>query len=136
MDDFRAGLRDMQDEEERLLVLRDADAKRRLTQTKTALLGGILLGLLITLVAGWNVQRDGARRGLAEHELRASEEKYRRLIQGVKDYAILMLGPLGEIRSWNPGAERMTGCKFEEVVGQNFSRFFSPEDVRSGIRRI
>ncbi len=132
MDDFRAGVHQMQDEEERLLVLRDADAKRRLTQTKIALLGGIFLGLLITLVAGWNVQRDGAKRGLAEQELRASEEKYRRLIQGVKDYAILMLGPLGEIRSWNPGAERMTGCKFEEVVGQNFSRFFSPEDVQRG----
>src|SRR3984957_4771152 len=54
------------------------------------------------------------------------------LVNGIKDYAILMLGPLGEIRSWNPGAERMSGCRFEDVVGQNFSRFFPAEDVASG----
>jgi len=43
-----------------------------------------------------------------------------------------MLGPLGEIRSWNPGAERMSGCKFEEVAGQNYSRFFPVDDIKSG----
>jgi PAS domain S-box-containing protein len=43
-----------------------------------------------------------------------------------------MLGPQGEIRSWNPGAERMTGCTWEEVAGQNFSRFFSADDVKLG----
>ena len=87
---------------------------------------------LITVIAGWNVERDSFKRGLAEKAHRESEDKYRRLVQGVQDYAILMLGPLGEIRSWNPGAERMTRCKFEEVVGQNFSRFFPPEDLKRG----
>ena len=43
-----------------------------------------------------------------------------------------MLGPSGEIRTWNPGAERMTGCGYEEVVGQNFSRFFPADDVKQG----
>jgi PAS domain S-box-containing protein len=44
----------------------------------------------------------------------------------------LMLGPLGEIRSWNPGAERMSGCAFEEVAGQNYSRFFPADEIASG----
>jgi len=132
MDDFRARLRDMQQEEERLLVIRVADAKRRLSQSRVALIIGIVLGLLITALAGWSVQRESSRLEKAEQALRISEDKYRRLVDGVQDYAILMLGPLGEIRSWNPGAQRMTGLKFEEVVGQNFSRFYPPEDVAKG----
>ena len=43
-----------------------------------------------------------------------------------------MLGPAGEIRSWNPGAKQITGCTWEEVAGQNFSRFFPPDDIKSG----
>ena len=132
MDDFQKLISEMQDEELRLLRLREADSKRRLDQTKTVLILGTLLGMLVASAAGWSAHRDSFARGLAEEALQDSEEKYRRLIQGVQDYAILMLGPQGEIRSWNPGAERMTGCKFEEVAGQNYSRFFSPEDLKRG----
>ncbi|MGC2751893.1 MAG: PAS domain S-box protein [Candidatus Acidiferrum sp.] len=132
MDGYREAIREMQEEEYRLLVLRDADARRRLGQTKTVLILGTFLGVLIAATAGWSAHHDSVARGLAEAALRESEDKYRRLIQGVQDYAILMLGPQGEIRSWNPGAERMTGCKFEEVAGQNYSRFFSPEEVKRG----
>jgi PAS domain S-box-containing protein len=130
MEDFQALIRTLQAEEQRLLVLRIADAKRRLAQTQIVLLFGTLLGVLIAAGAGWSVQRDSSGRALAEEALQESEHKYRTLIQGVRDYAILMLGPRGEIRTWNPGAERMTGCTFEEIAGQNFSFFFSPEDIQ------
>jgi PAS domain S-box-containing protein len=132
MDDFQTLIGQMQDEELRLLVVREGDAKRRFRQTETVLILGTVLGLLITCLAGWSAHRDYSARGLAEQALSDSEEKYRRLIHSVQDYAILMLGPRGEIRSWNPGAERMTGCKFEEVSGQNYSRFFSLEDIKRG----
>jgi PAS domain S-box-containing protein len=132
MDDFQTLLGQMQGEELRLLTVREGEAERRFRQTETVLILGTVLGLLITCLAGWSAHRDYSARELAEHALIDSEEKYRRLIHGVQDYAILMLGPQGEIRSWNPGAERMTGFKFEEVSGQNFSRFFSPEDVKRG----
>jgi PAS domain S-box-containing protein len=112
--------------------LRDAEAKRLLIQTKTVLILGSMLGLLIAGAAGWSASRDQRRRGVAEQALRESERKYRMLIDGVRDYAIFMLGPEGAIRSWNPGAERMTGSTYEEIAGQNFSRFFSPEDIKSG----
>jgi PAS domain S-box-containing protein len=132
MDDFQTLLGQMQGEELRLLTVREGEAERRFRQTETVLILGTVLGLLITCLAGWGAHRDYSARELAEHALIDSEEKYRRLIHGVQDYAILMLGPQGEIRSWNPGAERMTGFKFEEVSGQNFSRFFSAEDVKRG----
>jgi PAS domain S-box-containing protein len=120
---------ELQREEERLLALRSEVAAANQRQTKLMLIVGILLGLLITGASGWNVHRDNARRGVAERALKESERKYRMLVDGVKDYAILMLGVNGEIRSWNPGAERMSGCTFEEVKNQNFARLFPREDV-------
>jgi PAS domain S-box-containing protein len=132
MADYKAIVRQMQDEERRLLVLRGSESALSLARTKVIQVLATIMGLLITAAAAWSAQRDSARRRLAEAALRASEEQYRRLIEGVQEYAIFMMGPHGEIRSWNPGAERMTGCTFDEVVGQNFSRFFLGDDIRQG----
>jgi PAS domain S-box-containing protein len=132
VDDFQGVVRGMQDEELRLLVQRDADAKRRLGQTKTVLILGTALGLLIAAVAGWSVQRDNSRRGLAEDALRNSEEKYRIFLDGVQDYAIFTLDPLGMVASWNAGAERIKGYKADEIIGQNFSRFYLQNDIDQG----
>lgn len=65
----------MQSEELRLLVLRNADAKRRLSQTKTVLIVGTVLGLLITVAAGWSVQRDGSERKQARSKLLSLTER-------------------------------------------------------------
>jgi diguanylate cyclase (GGDEF)-like protein/PAS domain S-box-containing protein len=65
----------MQSEELRLLVLRNADAKRRLSQTKTVLIVGTVLGLLITAAAGWSVQRDGSERNQARSKLLSLTER-------------------------------------------------------------
>ena len=132
MDEFQGVVREMRDEELRLLVQRNADAKRRLGQTKSVLILGIVLGLLIAAVAGWSVQRDSSGRGLAEEALRDSEEKYRMLLNEVQDYAIFMLDPQGQIISWNAGAERIKGYRAEEIIGHNFSRFFPAEDIERG----
>jgi len=132
MDQLEQVVHEMQDEELRLLAVRAAEAKRRLAQTKILLFVGTILGVLIAVAAVWSVRRDSSGRGVTEEALRDSEEKYRTLVQGVQDYAILMLGPTGEILSWNPGAERMTGCTFREAIGLNFSRFFTPDDIERG----
>jgi PAS domain S-box-containing protein len=130
--EYRATIGQMEDEEYRLLALRNADTARHASQTKIMLILGTVLGLLITAAAGWIVQRDNSRRETAEAALEESERKYRMLVQGVKDYAIYMLGPQGQIRTWNPGAELMSGCTYKEVCGQNFSRFFPLEDIKRG----
>ncbi|HEY3205030.1 MAG TPA: PAS domain S-box protein [Thermoanaerobaculia bacterium] len=75
---------------------------------------------------------DITERRKAEEALQQSEERFRLLVEGVKDYAILMLDPQGQVVSWNQGAERINGYRAEEIVGQHFSRFYPPEDVASG----
>jgi PAS domain S-box-containing protein len=54
------------------------------------------------------------------------------LVQSVVDYAIYMIGPTGKIVSWNPGAERIKGYSAEEIIGENFSRFYTEEDRAAG----
>src|ERR1700743_2335541 len=55
------------------------------------------------------------------------------LIQSVIDYAIFMLDPTGKIISWNPGAERIKGYTADEIIGQNFARFYTEEDRAAGM---
>src|ERR1700730_19051366 len=69
---------------------------------------------------------------LAEEALRECEEKYRMLLDEVRDYAIFMLDPQGMIVSWNAGAERIKGYRGEQIIGHNFSCFFPPEDIKQG----
>ena len=66
MDEFQGVVREIQGEEVRLLVLRNADAKRRSARPRFVLILGTVLGLLIAAAAGWSVQRDSSRRGLAD----------------------------------------------------------------------
>lgn len=62
--------------------------------------------------------------------LRQSEERYRLLVEGVTDYAILLLDPGGRIISWNVGAERILGYREEEILGQPFAQIFTPDAVQ------
>ena len=64
--------------------------------------------------------------------LRQSEERFRLLVDCVKDYAIFMLDPQGYVVSWNAGAARIKGYTREEIVGQHFSRFYVPEEAAAG----
>ncbi|HET9598565.1 MAG TPA: PAS domain S-box protein [Anaeromyxobacteraceae bacterium] len=68
----------------------------------------------------------------AEDALRDSEEQLRMLVQGVRDHAIFMLSPEGTVRTWNVGAERLKGYAAAEIVGQDFSHFYTEEDVAAG----
>ena len=76
--------------------------------------------------------RDVTARKLAEEKMLQSEERFRLLVQGVKDYAILMLDPEGRIVSWNEGAQRIKGYTAEEIIGEDFSRFYTPDDIATG----
>jgi len=123
---------EMQNEERRLLAARDAGAIRQLELTKIVLAVGSLVGLLTALVAEWGVRHENVKRGRTEETLRHSEEKYRMLVDGVRDYAIFMLDLRGQILSWNAGAEKVKGYKAEEIIGHNFSCFFPPEEIKQG----
>lgn len=58
------------------------------------------------------------------------------LINGVVDYAIYLLGPDGTIASWNPGGERIKGYAASEVLGRNFSMFYTPEDIEGRVPEL
>jgi len=64
--------------------------------------------------------------------LRRNDETLRRMVWGVKDYAVLMLDPEGRIVTWNEGAERIKGYRAEEIIGCNFSAFYPVEVAASG----
>jgi PAS domain S-box-containing protein len=75
------------------------------------------------------VTRDLTDRRQAEEALRASEEGFRLLVDGVKDYAIFMLDPTGRVVTWNTGAERIKGYAPNEIIGRSFTAFYPPEDI-------
>ena len=78
------------------------------------------------------VFRDVTEERRSEETLRQSEEKLRLMIASIHDYAIFMLDPAGRVVTWNPGAEKIKGYRADEIVGENFSRFFLPDDIASG----
>ena len=78
------------------------------------------------------VSTDITQRRQAEEALRLSEERFRMLVSGVKDYAIFMLDPDGRVASWNAGAERFKGYQAQEIIGQPSSRFYTAEDIADG----
>jgi PAS domain S-box-containing protein len=113
------------------------------------------------LAEGWRVRKDGSRfwamvvmdpirdgdqilgfakitRDMTEHREATQtalehERRFRLLVQSVTDYAIYMLDPEGHVSNWNPGAERIKGYSSEEIIGEHFSRFYTPEDVEARI---
>ncbi|HZU22192.1 MAG TPA: PAS domain S-box protein [Terriglobales bacterium] len=104
---------------------------------------------------GWRVRKDGSRfwasvvitavrdedgrlmgygkitRDLTDR--RRAEQRYRLLIEGVTDYAIFSLDAEGCVTSWNSGAERIKQYSANEIIGQSFSRFYTPEDRAAGL---
>ncbi|HEV7610023.1 MAG TPA: PAS domain S-box protein, partial [Steroidobacteraceae bacterium] len=127
---YRRAPSDMEQVELQLLAERELKMRRYFTQAKVSVALGSILGLVFVVIAGGIARRDNAtiKRTRAE-----SDERIRVLVDGVQDYAIFMLDPQGTIVSWNIGAERIKGYGADEIIGQNFSRFYSQEDIDRGM---
>jgi PAS domain S-box-containing protein len=64
----------------------------------------------------------------APERLPDESSRFELLVQSVTDYAIYMLDTSGNVTSWNAGARRFKGYEAEEIIGQHFSRFYTPEE--------
>jgi PAS domain S-box-containing protein len=95
-------------------------------------IGGTASSLLLVSLPCWLVYRAATARARAEGALRDSEERFRLFVEGVHEYAIILLDPQGNVISWNAGAERIKGYKAEEIIGRPFSTFYTPEEVATG----
>jgi PAS domain S-box-containing protein len=132
MDQIRDLINEMQREEGRLLGQRLQLASMSSRRAKVLIIAGNVVALMFLLAAALVVHREMSGRQKTEEYLRQSEERFRMLVSGVKDYAIVMLDPKGTIVSWNDGAERIKGYPSEEILGSHFSRFYPTIDMEDG----
>ena len=85
-----------------------------------------------TLLGFAKITRDITDKRDQERALFESEQRFRMLVEGVRDYAIYMLDVDGRITNWNSGAELIKGYTAGEIIGQHFSRFYTEEDRAGG----
>jgi PAS domain S-box-containing protein len=85
------------------------------------------------LVGFAKITRDMTEKRAQQQALLDAERHFRLLVEGVTDYAIFMLDPNGQVNSWNPGAQRIKGYEPDEIIGEHFSRFYTPEDRDTGV---
>jgi len=85
------------------------------------------------LIGFAKITRDMTDKREAQQALLDIERRFRLLVQGVTDYAIYMLDTEGRVTNWNAGAERIKGYAPDEIIGEHFSRFYTPEDFDAGV---
>jgi PAS domain S-box-containing protein len=92
-----------------------------------------LTGLMPAVTRALRLADEQRRRLEAEQALGVSEEHFRTLVEGVKDYAIFMLDAAGNITTWNTGAEWIIGYPAKEIIGRSHECTFPAADVENGL---
>jgi len=85
--------------------------------------------LLTTLGQAFLRQRYAS---ILNKKLHETDQRYRLMIEGSTDYALFTVNAKGCVTSWNPGAERLLGYTEAEIIGKDYARLFTPEDIRIG----
>lgn len=121
----------MRQEERSLLNKRDISYQSNIQKGHLlfALVASISEGLILLTLILLNYYL--VMRNRAEQEKEENEERSRLIIDGVKDYAIIMLSPEGIITTWSAGAEKMKGYKADEMIGRHFSCFYPDEAIKN-----
>jgi PAS domain S-box-containing protein len=134
-DELNGVVSDTRAEELRLLVLRDADAKRRLGQAKSVAILGTVVALLMATIYVWRVKREIRARGIAENELREGEERFRNLANNISQLA-WMADEKGWIFWCNQRWFDYTGTTLEEMAGWGWEKVHHPDHRQRVVDRI
>ena len=84
------------------------------------------------LIGFAKITRDISERQSSRRALQDSQAQFKLLVSAVTDYALYLLDPEGNVSSWNAGGERIKGYAPQEIIGQHFSRFYTPSDQAAG----
>ena len=132
-----------QDDEEQILSKIKRGERVEHFETERLSKDGALIAVSVTVspikdshgrvIGASKLVRNITGRMRSEVALRESEERFRLLVEGVHEYAIVLLDREGTVVSWNAGAERLKGFKGEEILGRPFSVFYPPQDVAAGV---
>ena len=154
MDAVRTTVEQMEGVERGLLASRTRRARAAQHSSIAVIAVGSLLGVIFMSIAGMTVTREigvsarararvkALNTGLeqrveqrtsalveSEAKLGASEQMFRTLLDGVKDYAVYMLDREGRVVTWNSGATRINGYQSEEIIGKHVSCFYGASDL-------
>jgi PAS domain S-box-containing protein len=109
----------------------DADVVRGLSSGAVDYLVKPVLPDILRHKVGVFVELYQLREWAKQQVQRQSEERFRLLVEGIEDYAIILLDADGKIATWNSGAERLTGYTGEECLGRPYAALYPPEAVAS-----
>ena len=132
MDDIRALIASMMDSEKARMAARNALWAASARRTTMVVIFGVAVAFIFLLAAIFALNSEASERLRAERALQKTQARTRMLVDSIRDYAILMLDTEGRILSWSPGAEKITGYREQEMVGQSVARFFPIDDVKAG----
>jgi len=135
MDEYRDVIQEMENEEQRLLALRDVEATRDMRQTKIVLIIGTVLGLLVAAGAALNIQSDHSALQLAEIARGEGEESFRMLANNIPQLA-WMADENGYIFWYNDRWFAYTGTTLADVEGWGWQKVHHPDHVRRVVDKI
>ncbi len=110
------------------MVMRNGAWEGRLVQTRKD-------GAVLVVEGKWALDKAAGRILQVNREVTdqvAASERFRHLVESVRDYAIFLLDARGRISSWNEGARRIKGYEEHEILGTHFSAFYPQEDIEAG----
>lgn len=116
----------------------EAEAQRAYNQRRLKYGTALLTVVLVLAILGYGhwlareMESGALEKAQRSRQLSEAEERFRLLVDSVKDYAIYLLDATGQVITWNKGAERIKGYTAAEVIGQPYALFFSPEECATG----
>ncbi|HZD30777.1 MAG TPA: PAS domain S-box protein [Candidatus Angelobacter sp.] len=135
-DKIRTLLGAMEEEENRLLGLRSSLSASKQHRATMILVLAFFLASMVLVSLFLVMSSEVARRARAETVAKENEEKYRLLVSGVQDHAIIRLDLDGRIITWNQGAQRLFGYTSLEILGEPFARLYQTCEKDTPIRHL